>query len=271
MVYGSMVTRNFISAPHDCKSVWFENIARSKAPVLILVCFPYAGASAQIFYDWPAHFGPEIGICLVHLPGRGKRLHERPFTQLSPLVDSIVQNMPDELLEGPFALYGHSMGAILGFEIARAIRRRNRIEPVQLFLSGRSAPHVVQSEAARFCLPHDELIAKLKELNGTPQGLFEDPEFTELFLPVLRADFEIADTYQYRPERSLSCPITVYGGLDDREAPVADLHAWKEHTSAAFKVRLFPGDHFFINDSNAHFLKALQFDICKTSSLMREG
>jgi medium-chain acyl-[acyl-carrier-protein] hydrolase len=266
-----MVTRNVISAPHDSKFIWFENLSRSQAPALNLVCLPYAGASAQMFHHWPAHFARELGICLVHLPGRGKRLHEMPFKRLSLLVDAIVQNMPDELLEYPFALYGHSMGAILSFEIARAVRRRYGIEPIQLFLSGRSAPHVVQSKAATYSLPHDEFIAKLRELNGTPRELLENPEFTELFLPLLRADFELVYTYQYRPERCLSCPITVYGGLEDKEAPVADLHAWKEHTSAEFKVRLFPGDHFFINASSTHFLEVLRFDVCGTSSYIAKG
>ncbi len=266
-----MVTRNVISAQHDSKSIWFENLSRVQAPTLYLVCFPYAGASAQIFYLWPAYFAPKLGIYLVHLPGRGKRSHEKPFTRLSLLVDAIVQNMPAELLECPFALYGHSLGALLSFEIVRAVRRRYGIEPVQLFLSGRSAPHVVESEAPTFSLPHHDFIARLRELNGTPKEVLEDPELTELFLPLLRADFELVDTYQYRPEQCLSCPITVYGGLEDKEASVADLHAWKEHTSAEFNVRLFPGDHFFIHASSTHFLEVLRSDVWGRQATLLEG
>ena len=257
-----MATRNVVYAPQGSKSIWFENLSRVQAPALNLLCLPYAGASAQMFCQWPAHFPPEVGISLVHLPGRGKRLFEKPFTRLSSLVDAIVQNIPGELLEYPFAIYGHSMGALLGFEIARAVRRRYGIAPVQLLLSGRSAPHVVPSRAAAFSLPHDEFIVRLRELNGTPRELLEDPEATEFFLPVLRADFELVDTYQYRPERRLSCPISVYGGLQDEEAPVTGLETWKEHTSAEFKVRLFPGDHFFIHASGTHFLEILRSDVC---------
>jgi medium-chain acyl-[acyl-carrier-protein] hydrolase len=246
--------------------LWFENLSRTQASSLNLVCLPYAGASAQVFYNWPANFPPELGVYLVHLPGRGKRLDEKPFTRLNLLVNAIVQNVPCELLESPFALYGHSMGALLSFEIARAVRRKYGIEPVQLFLSGQSAPHVLRSKSASFDLSHDEFIARLRELNGTPQELLESPELTECFLPLLRADFELVDTYQYRPEQCLSCPITVYGGIGDKEVSIGDLRAWEEHTAAVFKVRLFPGDHFFIHASRKHFLEGLRFDVCAISS-----
>jgi medium-chain acyl-[acyl-carrier-protein] hydrolase len=270
LTHNFSVASNVISS-RGSNSIWFENLSRGHAGALNLVCFPYAGASAQIFHHWPAHFSPELGIYLVHLPGRGKRLHENPFTRLAILVDAIMQNMPDELLESPFAFYGHSMGALLSFEIARAVRRRYGIEPVRLIVSGRSAPHVAQSKAATHNLPHDEFIARIRELNGTPPELLECPDFNELFLPLLRADFELVHTYQYRPEQCLSCPITVYGGLEDKEVPEAGLRAWKEHTATEFNLRLFPGDHFFINAADTHFIETLRFDVCRTSSHMASG
>jgi medium-chain acyl-[acyl-carrier-protein] hydrolase len=243
--------------------IWFENLPGGKTPALILFCFPYAGASTHVFRHWRQYFPPRVDVCLVHVPGRGRRAKEPPFTRLNLLVDAIADHIGSELRH-PFAFYGHSMGAMISFELARELRRRCGIEPVELFLSGRPAPHVVRSKPITFNLPDDELITILRKLNGTLHELLEDSEITEFFLPALRADFEIVDTYECRPEPRLSCPITVYGGLQDKIAPVADLLAWKELTLAAFKVRLFPGDHFFIHAANAEFLEAFRLDISDT-------
>jgi medium-chain acyl-[acyl-carrier-protein] hydrolase len=176
------------------------------------------------------------------------------------LVDTIAYHVEREL-RYPFGFYGHSMGALISFELARELRRRHGIEPVQLFLSGRGAPHVRPAKPATFNLADDEFIVKLRELNGTPQELLEDAETMEVLLPILRADFEVVETYEYQPGACLSCPITVYGGIQDKEVPVGDLREWKEHSPAPFKVRLFPGDHFFIHASSVRFLEVLRLDI----------
>lgn len=243
--------------------IWFENLLGGDDPSLVLFCFPYAGGSANVFRHWRSSLPSEVSVCLVHVPGRGKRVNERPFTRLNCLVEAIADQICGEL-RYPFAFYGHSMGAMISFELARELRRRYGIEPTRLFLSGRPAPHLVRSGPMAFNLPHDDFIAILRELNGTPRELLDDPEFAELFLPALRADFEIVDTYEYRPEPRLSCPITVYGGLQDEVAPVAELLQWKELTLAAFRVRWFPGDHFFIHSADKSFLEALRLDISRT-------
>lgn len=160
-----------------------------------------------------------------------------------------------------FAFYGHSLGAIIGFELARELRRRRRTGPTQLFLSGQQAPQVANAVRPIFNLPDDEFIAELRRLNGTPEQLLDDPEMQEILLPILRADFEILDNYKYRHERPLSCPITVYGGQQDDGIPVKNLHAWKEQTLADCNVEAFPGDHFFIRDPRSQFIHALQNDI----------
>jgi len=197
---------------------------------------------------------------LVHLPGRGKRFGEQPFTRLKLLVDTIADRIRGAVGH-PFALYGHSMGAIITFELARELRRRYRVEPVGLFISGSRAPHAARSEEPFFDLPDAEFIAKILELNGTPREVLDSPDTRELFLPLLRADFEIMDTYIYKPESPLSCPITVYGGLQDQEVPVTDLRQWQEYTSGLFKMRLFPGDHFFIHVSSAEFAQFFGRDL----------
>ena len=244
----------------DSNSVWFESLSRGHPPALRLFCFPYAGGSGQTFRTWQRYFPSEVDLCLVHLPGRGRRFDERPFTRMNLLVDTIASHIEGKL-PCPFAFYGHSMGALISFELARELRRRCGIEPVQLFLSGQGAPHLRPTGPATFGLSQDEFIVKLRELNGTPQELLEDAELTELILPILRADFEIVETYEYQPGACLSCPITVYGGLQDKEVPVGNLREWKEHSPAQFKVRLFPGAHFFIDASSVRFLEVLRLDI----------
>jgi medium-chain acyl-[acyl-carrier-protein] hydrolase len=161
-------------------------------------------------------------------------------------------------------LFGHSMGAIISFELARELRRRHFTAPRRLFLSGRGAPTVASREQPIFNLPEESFIEEVRRLNGTPQELLDCPESRQLLLPVFRADFEMVDTYDYHPEEPLSCPITAYGGLQDTDVPVESLRAWKEQTSASCNYRVFAGDHFFIHDSDAGFVDLFRRDVLST-------
>lgn len=216
-----------------------------------------------MFRNWQRFFPARVEVCPVHLPGRGKRIKEPPFTK----VESLVQAIADAVFEnppGPFVFYGHSMGALISFELARELRRRGSIGPRHLFLSGRRAPTVPDRERITFNLPHDEFIAELKRLKGTPPELLTVPEAAELFFPLLRADFEIVDTYVYADEEPLSCPITVYGGLHDEFVLREHLHEWHKQTSAICQERMFSGDHFFIQDEKSEFFNVLLSDVLKT-------
>src|SRR5215510_3567397 len=183
---------------------WVEHLSPIKDGALRMFCFPYAGGSTHGFRNWQRLFPSEVDICLVHLPGRGKRIGEPPFTRLKPLVETIADIIFSESSDA-FVFYGHSMGALISFELAREMRRRHSIGPRQLFLSGRGAPTAPSCEGPTFNLPHDEFIAELRRLNGTPPELLDVPDARELFLPLLRADFELVDTYRYEPEAPLSC------------------------------------------------------------------
>lgn len=240
--------------------LWFEHLSRSHAPSLRLFCFPYAGGSSEVYRTWQRWFPEQIDLCLVHLPGRGKRLREQAFTRTMPLVKAIADRMPPEI-DAPYALYGHSMGAIIAFELARELFRRHCARPQHLFVSGRRAPQCPRTEPTTFNLPHDEFIAELRRLNGTPREILENPELLELFMGLLRADFEIVDTYQYDPMEPLSCPITVYGGLYDKEVPVESCHAWQEQTSVSCNVKMVDGDHFFVRTPTPEFMAAFRSDV----------
>ena len=218
-----------------------------------------------MFRKWQRNFSPEIDICLVHLPGRARRMGERPRTRLQPLVEEMADAIRTEV-HGRFAFYGHSMGALIGFELARELRRRNYGTPVRLFLSACRAPSVVRSVPPTYNLPVQEFMAKIRKLKGTPQEFFEFPELQNALLPVLRADFEITDTYEYLPESPLACPITIYGGDQDELATVKSLVPWELQTTAECKTRLFSGDHFFIQSLETEFVGVLRQDVLQTLS-----
>ena len=158
------------------------------------------------------------------------------------------------------------MGALISFELTRELRRRRRIEPLHLFLSGRRAPQVPDSDPPSFNLPDLEFIEKVHSLNGTPRELLDHPEGRELFLPLLRADFELVETYEYVSHPPLSCPITTYAGLQDTDVPIENVAAWADQTSAAYKQRRFSGGHFFIHDPGNNFVDVLRRDVIEAFS-----
>jgi medium-chain acyl-[acyl-carrier-protein] hydrolase len=149
------------------------------------------------------------------------------------------------------------MGALISFELARELRRRGQPAPLALFLSGRGAPQIPDPDPPTFNLPEPEFIAELRRLNGTPKELLDSPELKEFFLPTIRVDFELVETYEYEPGATLTCAICAYGGLQDTSVPAANLKAWQKQTSGPFKARMFPSDHFYIHNS-ADLLHALR-------------
>jgi medium-chain acyl-[acyl-carrier-protein] hydrolase len=186
------------------------------------------------------------------------------FTQLTLLVQTLADLITREP-QPPYALFGHSMGALISFELARELRRRGFAAPQRLLVSGHAAPSLHSRKSPIFNLPEESFIAEIRKFSGTSRELLDNPEAMKLFCQVLRADFEMIDTYEYRVKEPLSCPITAYGALQDTDAPVETLRAWQEHTSASCKVRIFPGDHFFIHSLDAGFVDAFQRDVLNTA------
>ncbi len=248
------------SSAIDSGCRWFEHLSNARAPSLCLFCFPYAGGSADVYRNWRRWLPEHIDLCLVHLPGRGRSMGERAFTRLTAMVDAVLDRI-DRRTEAPYALFGHSMGALICFELARKLFCRSRSGPKHLFVSGHRAPQCSRNEPATFNLPYDKFIAELRKLNGTPQEFLGHPELMQLFMNVLRADFEAVETYEYLSGEPLSCPITVYGGLDDERVPMESCHAWQKQTSASCKVRMFKGDHFFIRNPGKEFIDAFRSDL----------
>jgi surfactin synthase thioesterase subunit len=248
-------------------SRWITDQGRTDGVALRLFCLPYAGGGANIFRSWSNLLPSLIEVCPIQLPGRGGRWLESPFTNVSLLAQAIARELVP-YLDKPFALFGHSMGAIIGFELAHQLRNEQIIEPVHLFVSGCRAPQIPSSEQPSFDLPEVEFLNKLRGLGGSSDGVLDDPKFTKLLLPLLRADFEMIQTYRYSRQEPLACPITALGGLQDHVVKHEELKAWREQTTGVFSLRLFPGNHFFIHTAQVLLLETLSREMeCRLATL----
>ena len=181
---------------------------------------------------------------------------EPPFTHIEPLVHNLASTLLP-FLNKPFVFFGHSMGALVSFELTRLLHRDYNLSPVHLFVSGHRAPQIPDSDPPIHDLPESAFVEELRHLNGTPPAVLENAELMQLFLPALRADFSVVETYAYTPEPRLECPITVFGGLQDSEASCDELEAWREQTNNSFVLQMFPGDHFFLQSAQQLLLQSL--------------
>ena len=226
---------------------WFLS-CRGAGPLRYrLFCFPYAGAGASVYRRLAAAVPPGVEICAAQLPGREDRFSEPPLVRLSAIVPLLVREM-QPLMGARFAFFGHSMGALLAFELTRELRRRNLPLPLHLFVSGRRAPHLEGRRRPLHALPSPELHDELRALQGTPAAVLDDAELMALVEPILRADFEVCETYGYASGEPLDPPLSVFGGAADPEASVEELEGWREHSTRFRGVRLLPGNHFYLHD-----------------------
>lgn len=237
---------------------------------LRLFCFPYAGAGPSIFRNWGAHLPLTVEVCPIQLPGRDNRLSETLFTNILSPVNALAQGL-SPYLDKPFAFFGHSLGAIIAFELARELRSAYGLEPAILFASARRAPHLVNRAPITYNLPEPEFKQELSRLSGTPGDVLKDPELMQLVMPILRADFQISETYVYSAEPALSCPITALGGLKDSDVTPRDLEAWREHTVASFGLKMLPGDHFFLRTYESALLEILSAELLEIVKLTANG
>jgi acyl transferase domain-containing protein/surfactin synthase thioesterase subunit len=221
-----------------------------------LFCFPYAGGGTSIFNHWSDRLPSEIEVCSIQLPGRENRLPEPPLSRLKLLIQTLTPIIKP-YLDLPFSFFGHSLGAWVGFELARSLRRQNCPLPDHLFVSGSQAPQLPDLKAPIHRLPDEKFIAKLKSFKGTPEAVLQDTQLMAQFLPALRADFAILETYFYAEEAPLNCPITAFGGREDSQVHHEELSAWKQQTAAEFTLKMFPGDHFFLDSAHSDLLEAI--------------
>ena len=236
---------------------WFFFPKPNQNAKLRMFCFPYAGSGASIYKKWESAMPLEVELCAVQLPGRENRITEAAFKDFSSLINVLAEKILP-LLDKPYIFFGHSMGALISFELARKLREASGELPIHLLLSGIN-PLKSTSKLNINTMDDDEFINFLNRLNGTPTEILKNKEVLSFFLPVIKADFELLNSYSFAHKPPLECPITSYGGMDD--TPEDNLKGWIKHTDKTLEVKMFPGDHFFINSSRQEVLAALRTDL----------
>lgn len=238
---------------------------------LRLFCVPCAGHGASMYRTWADGLPPEIEVWALQPPGRENRLEEAPFADVTALVRDAATALEALLDNRPFAIVGHSMGALIGFELARELRRKGRPQPCRLFLSGRSAPQAGVTGPRRHDLPDALFLRSVQQLNT---ALAQDDEYLDairFMLPTLRADFTMCECYTYVEEPALPCDLSVWGGEADMEAGIVQLAGWREHTTGHFALRMFPGDHFFLMAQKKAVLRVLAEELEPLLDVERRG
>ncbi len=227
---------------------------------LRLFCFHYAGGGVSAFRSWQGELPTDIELCAVQLPGRESRIMDPPFTHLSPLVETLT-TIIRPYLNKPFVFFGHSMGALVSFELTRQLRLQQVQLPFHLFVSAHRAPQLPNPNLPIHNLPENEFMKKLYKFNGTPQPVLESVELMQMMIPILRADLAVCETYVYRQEMPLSCAISVFGGLQDPAISRTQLEAWYTQTQKVFKLTMFEGDHFYLRQQQEGLLRTILQDL----------
>lgn len=211
-----------------------------------LICFPYAGGSAASYLDWINWLPKEIDLIAVQPPGRASRIFEPGYKCMDDLVSELMVHLQPEL-DLPFMFYGHSLGSRIAFECMNYFHMLCGKLPIHFIASGSRGPHLPPRKTSIYRLPDEQFIEKLKTTYGTPMEILNNTDLMELCLPMLRADFELADKYLYSGSKVFDCPASVFGGIEDTEITADDLLTWQRYFVDSVEVKHFAGDHFFVD------------------------
>jgi len=246
----------------DKRSVWLFRPRPNAQARIRLFCFPCAGKGASLFRKW-GHFLPDwVEVCGVQCPGREQRLREAPFARLPRLVDAAAWALRP-FVDRPYVIFGHSVGALVGFEWARQLRRLGCLDPLHLVVAARRAPHRREQREPIAHLPQADFIdAVRRRYDGIPAEILQDPDLLDLLVPTLRADLQLLENYVYEHEAPLASPITCFWGREDAETDWDDLEGWRQHSAANFNVQMFPGGHFFVQSAETELVGAVAGIVC---------
>ncbi|WP_339281036.1 alpha/beta fold hydrolase [Paenibacillus sp. FSL H8-0282] len=224
-----------------------------------LFCIPYAGSSASIYSQWSSELGGIAEIIPVELAGRGRRIYDPLYRSFEEAVEDVTSIIVQQLNENPYAIFGHSLGAILAYETIHQLKRMEYMEPDIAFFSARSAPQIIDKDKEIVhTFPDEEFKRHIMELGGTPPHFFENTELLELFLPIIRSDFRIAETYLFQERKSkLGCDVYILSGNQD-ETTSGDVREWDQVTNNACKYFEFDGDHFFIHSQSQSVIETIR-------------
>lgn len=234
----------------------------------VLFCFPYAGGGASAYSGWIRALEDEITVCPVQLPGREDRLMEPFHTDMKEVVNEITEII-QSLITCETFLFGHSMGAKIAFEVARKLEKRGG-SIKRLFVSGSRVPHKPPLNPI-YNLPKDQFLKELQRFEGTPEEILGNEELLNFFLPLLRADFTMDETYHMEQGNPLKCPITAFGGEEDKEAKPAEIDLWRQYTEVFFSSYVFQGGHFFVKTQEENIIKEVKNIIKNHDSLVKSA
>lgn len=231
-------------------------------PRLKLFCFPYAGGSSVIFNKWKKYLDESIELVPVELAGRGKRIDEPLYKDVEGAIDDVFSIVTKEITGASYALFGHSLGAMITYQLAKRISNAGLSQPKHIFFSGRSAPHLIRPDRKKFHLMNEADFRKeVIALGGTPAEFFEHPELVQLFLQLLKNDFKLAETDYHEQEiNPFKEDITVFLGKDD-ELTSEQCDGWKIHTLKICNIHHFNGGHFFLNDETERLVHLINLTL----------
>lgn len=242
------------------KSKWFPFGIPEDSTKKKLFCFHCAGGNAISFKEWTQ--SERINIIPVEIPGRGVRIAEQCVTNIYSLLDELFTEIVPLCGHGKYYLFGHSMGALLAFQIAYLLEKKIENKPQLLIVAGRQPPHIPDTSEFKSYMGNAALHEELVRLGGTPEGILENKELFEFLAPMIRSDYMLHESYQYKGEK-ISIPIIAHAGKKDLGSNGSVMKLWKEMTSAKFEIKEFEGSHFFIHDLGRKYVGVLEEDILK--------
>lgn len=243
-----------MSADH---SRWFKRFDETGWPTFTLFCFPYAGGNANAYRRWASLVHPDIDVVALSLPGRGPRAKEVMADDFDALIEPIAKAVMAETGGQRFGFFGHSMGALMMFEVSRRLVRHKARLPSCIFASGRRAPHLKSETVLHAGLDDDAFVAELRRLQGTPPEILDTPALRTLFLPVIRRDLALLQRWRLTTSPPLPLPIYALAGAEDPHAPAATVNEWSSWTDSTFEMTSFPGGHFFLRDQEKTVVSAI--------------
>lgn len=248
---------------------WLIIFRRNPTADLRLFCFHYAGGSASIFRNWTDHLPGNVELVAVQLPGREGRFNEDFITGFDDLVTTLV-NVIASMLDKPYVVFGHSMGTIKGFELIRKLKSRGLRQPLLYIPAGRKAPHFPDNDPPIAHLSDGEFRRELlKKYPETLENVLQNEKLWEVFVPLLRADFKLCESYRFRDGVKLDCPIVAFAGEEEPDLQEHELQAWADLTTGRFQTKRFPGGHFFIQSAEAQVVEAIGTYLIATDSFDR--